>query len=389
MSAFLQETRYSPREFVLSSLDSLITIKRLAGFLRFWARLVVLARKPFIIGVTGSVGKTTTTEMLFSVLSQSEVAVLKGYVVHSENNMNDDLGLPATLLQFTDLKEDYSPSRLITACLAPFRALKISMGLSHYPKILVLEYGASWDGHIALLADLAPPNIGVVTTIGEAHLERLKTLDGVAKEKMALVSAVPSTGLVVLGNEHSYVSQLAQAARSSVVEVPGKGIQFAENAARVICRHLGVPDVLIESGLRSFRPPKGRQNVIRRKEMTLIDDSYNANPSSMKYGLDALSSFSEPGSRRVAILGFMGELGELAPQFHREIGEYARGRADLLIGVGELAKHYKADHWFESSESCVSHICDLLMPCDCILVKGSGAARMKKVADQIRGRLSN
>jgi len=384
MPPSLDERRFGPKAWVISALGRLVTIKRLAAFLHFWARLVVLVRKPFIIGVTGSVGKTTTTEMVYSVLKQRDIESMMGQVGHAENNMNDDLGLPATLLLFGDLKEDYPPSRLATAFLAPFRTMQILAGARQYPKVFVLEFGASWDGHIARLAHLAPPNIAVVTTIGAAHLERLKNLEGVAREKMALVQAVPPSGLVILGNDHDFVSRFAQAAKSPVVEVDGKGIEFAENATRVICSHLRIPDALVATGIRAFKPPKGRLNVLKLGRITIIDDSYNANPLSMKFGLHTLARTAAFDERRVAILGFMAELGDKGPQYHKEIGTVARSCVDLLIGVGELAKYYDADMWFDSSESCAEQIERFLRPSDIVLIKGSGSASMRKIVEKVR-----
>ena len=297
--------------------------------------------------------------------------------------MNDDLGVPATLLQFGDLKEDYAPSRLKTACMAPFRAMRIMSG-GRYPKIFVLEFGAGWGGHIARLAALARPQVAVVTTIGAAHLERFKTLEGVANEKIALVKAVPPSGLVVLGCGHDFVAQFEQASNAPVVKVDGKGAEFAERAARAICSYLRIPDAVVKSGLQAFKPPKGRLNVLKLCNMTLIDDSYNANPTSMKYGLDTLAKTEAQGGRKIAVLGHMAELGENAPPYHKEIGVYARAHADYVIGVGELAKYYDADIWFDSSEACVEQIERVLRQNDCVLVKGSGSARMKKVAEKIR-----
>lgn len=364
-------------------MERAVSKARLAAFLHFLASWVVRARKPYIIGITGSVGKTTTTKMIAFVLKKSEGRELAGPIGCTEKNMNDDLGLPATLLLFDKLKEDYAPSRFIAACFAPIKALMILTGICPYPKVFVLEYGTSRIGHIARLAVLARPDIAVVTSIGAAHLERLKSLDGVAREKMALVQAVSPTGLVVLGIEHDFVPMLAQASRSPVVLVEGRGAEFAERVTRTICGYLGISEAAIEDRLKGFEPPKGRLNVHECVDMTVIDDSYNANPTSMKYGLDTLTGTAKSGERRVAVLGFMAELGEQGPQYHKEIGAYARSRADVLIGFGELAKLYDADHWFENSECCAEKISSLLRPHDRILVKGSGSARAKRIVERL------
>jgi UDP-N-acetylmuramoyl-tripeptide--D-alanyl-D-alanine ligase len=372
------------KTMAIAILDRLIPISVLAAYLHFWARLVIWRRKPLIVGVTGSVGKTTTTAMIASVLKQSAVERLVGRVGQVTNNMNDDVGLPATLLLFDDLKEEYPPSRLAAAFLAPWRALMLCAMTDRYPKVFVLEFGAGWGGHIARLARLAPPTIAVVTTIGPAHLERFKTVEGVAKEKIALVKAVPPTGLVILGTEHDFVTPFTEAARSPVVLVSGRGLELAENATRAVCRHLRIPEYLIDNGIRAFQPPKGRLNILQFGQTTVIDDSYNANPLSMKLGLDILTKTASPADRKVAILGFMAELGTRSPEYHREIGHYAHSRVDLLIGIGKLAKHYDPDQWFATSEACAEQIESLLGPKDCILIKGSGSAGTRRIVEKLQ-----
>lgn len=372
------------KTMAIAILDRLIPISVLAAYLHFWARLVIQRRKPLIVGITGSVGKTTTTEMIASVLKQPEVERLVGRVGQVTNNMNDDVGLPATLLLFDDFKEDYPPSRLAAAFMAPWRALMLGSTMDPYPGLFVLEFGAGWGGHIARLARLAPPTIAVVTTIGPAHLERFQTVEGVAKEKIDLVKAVPPTGLVILGTEHDFVIPFSEAARSPVVLVSGRGLELTENATRAVCRHLRIPEDLIDNGIRAFQPPKGRLNILQCGQTTVIDDSYNANPLSMKFGLDMLTKTASPTDRKVAILGFMAELGNHSPKYHREIGLYARKHADILIGIGELARHYEPDQWFPTSEDCAEHIESLLGPKDCILIKGSGSAGTRRVVEQLR-----
>lgn len=372
------------KTIAIAILDRLIPISALAAYLHFWARLVIWRRKPLIIGITGSVGKTTTTEMIANVLKQPAVERLVGRVGQVTNNMNDDVGLPATLLLFDDFKEEYPPSRLAAAFLAPWRALMLCATTDRYPSVFVLEFGAGWGGHIARLARLAPPTIAVVTTIGPAHLERFKTVEGVAKEKMVLVKAVPPNGLVVLGTGHAFVDSFREAASSPVVLVSGQGVALAENATRVVCRHLRIPEDFIDNGIRAFQPPKGRLNILQFGQTTVIDDSYNANPLSMKLGLDMLTKTASPTDRKVAILGFMAELGTHSPEYHREIGRYAHSRVDLLIGIGILAKHYDPDQWFATSEACAEQIESLLGPKDCILIKGSGSAGTRRVVEKLQ-----
>jgi UDP-N-acetylmuramoyl-tripeptide--D-alanyl-D-alanine ligase len=336
-------------------------------------------RKPFIIGITGSVGKTTTLEMVSAVLTHPNVTPIVGLVGQTKDGMNDDYGLPFTLLGY----EKWSPLR-DKALAVPFVAMHLASGLGRYPKILVLEFATHWMGHLERLAKLAPPDIGVVTTIAPAHLERLKTIQGVVREKSAIVRAVPPSGLVILGQDHDHVSELEQASRAPVVKVAGRGIELAKNITYVISQRLGVPREIVDMAMADFRSPKGRLNRLELSELTVIDDTINANPSSMKLALDTLNEVA--GRRRLAILGYMAELGENAPSYHREIGAYARSRVDMLIGIGELARHYNPDQWFDTSDTCATTIAELIRPGDVILVKGSRSVRMERVVERLRAR---
>ena len=366
-------------------LGKLLPNRVIAPYLSFWARLVVWVRKPFIIGITGSVGKTTTTAMITAVLTHPDVYPFVGLVGFASKNMNDDVGLPLTLLRYEGWVTDNPRSRWMMLATVPFRALRLATW-SHYPKTLVLEFGTHWAGHLKRLARLAPPDVAVVTTIGPAHLERLKTLEGVVAEKSAVVRAVSPSGLVILGKGHDYVAELEQVARAPVTKVTGRGIEQLQNITRAVCRHLGIPEEIVDSALKDFKAPSGRLNLLKFDGigMMVIDDSYNANPLSMKLGLDTLAENARPGQRRVAVLGGMGELGEESLRYHDDIGAYTRSRADVVIGVGELAKYYNPDFWFDSSNTCVDQIENLLRSDDCLLVKGSNSVRMKRVVEKLR-----
>jgi UDP-N-acetylmuramoyl-tripeptide--D-alanyl-D-alanine ligase len=351
-------------------------------YLFFWARFVISLQKPYIIGITGSVGKTTTTEMIATVLRHEDAKPIVGLVDKTLNNMNDDVGLPLTVLRYGKWIDGYV-EKCMLVCLLPFRALSFAFA-SRYPKILVLEYGTHWEGHLHRLAKLAPPHVAIVTTIGPAHLERLKTLEGVVWEKSALVRAVPPSGLVILGQDHSYVSHLEREAQAPVVKVSGRGTALSQGITRAVCQHLGIPEGVISIALKDFEPPKGRLNSLKLAGLTVLDDSYNANPLSMQFGLDTLAETAEPGHRRIAILGFMAELGDESVKYHEEVGAYARSRADIVLGVGELAKHYYPDYWFDSSDACADQLEELLRADDCLLVKGSYSAHMDRIVKRLR-----
>jgi len=373
------------KKFVVNFfLEPLVPLRRLESYFIFWAHLVYRIRKPFIIGITGSVGKSTTTAMVAAVLSHPDAERIVGPVGCTFSNMNDNVGLAATLLRFEHVFEipwSY-PGRVALLLSLPLRALRLLIG--RYPKVMVLECGAGSTANLHRLVTIAPPDIAVVTRIGAAHLELMKTLDGVVQEKSALVRAVSPSGLVILGQGHDYVSQFEQVARAPVVKVDGQGVELSQNIARAVCRHMSVPDAVVSSGLKDFKNPEGRLNRLELAGMLVIDDTYNANPLSMKLGLDTLASTAGQGQRRLAILGSMSEMGEESRRYHEELGDYARSRADLLIGVGELSRHYAPDHWFDSSDACANEIEKLLRCDDCVLVKGSASARMSRVVTKLR-----
>lgn len=365
-------------------LEPLIPLHRLESYFTFWAHVVFRVRKPFIIGITGSVGKSTTTAMVAAVLSHRDAERIVGQVGCTFSNMNDNIGLAATLLRFEHVFElPWKYSHRLTLLLSlPLRAIHVATG--RYPKVMVLECGAGSTARLHELVKIAPPNIAVVTTIGAAHLELMKTLDGVVQEKSALVRAVSPSGLVVLGQGHDYISQLERVARAPVVKVGGQGVELSKNITRAISQHMGIPNEVVNSGLKDFRSPEGRLNRLELGRMVVIDDTYNANPLSMKLGLDTLASMAGQGHRRLAILGGMAEMGKDSNQYHEDLGDYARSRADLLVGVGELSRHYAPDHWFESSDACADEIEKLLRHDDYILVKGSASARMSRVVTKLR-----
>lgn len=385
MWPFESESGQKQKHFIIRHiLEPLIPKRRLESYLGFWARSVYRARKPFIIGITGSVGKSTTTAMLAFVLSQRDAQRIVGPVGCTVENMNDNWGLAATMLRFDsffDIPWNYV-GRLAMFCQVPFRALRLVAG--RYPKVMVIECGAGSTSNFERLIAIAPPDVSVVTTIGAAHLEIHGSLEGIVQEKGALVRAVSPTGLVILGEGHAYVSQLEQMARAPVVKVRGKGIELSQNITRAVCRQMGIPGDVVESALKDFKTPQGRLNRLELAGMTVIDDTWNANPMSMKLGLDTLAEIAGPEQRRLAILGDMFELGEEAPRYHEDVGVYARSRADVLIGVGELSRHYSPDVWYDSIEACADGIEGLVRVGDCILVKGSHSTRMWKAVAKLR-----
>jgi UDP-N-acetylmuramoyl-tripeptide--D-alanyl-D-alanine ligase len=360
--------------------------RNLARYLAFWAAVLVRLTRPRVVAVTGSVGKTTTTAVIAAVLAQPEAVRLVGSVRTNTGNLNDNLGLPLALLGFRTYPNS-GTQMLRVALTAPVRALLGPLfGLR--AKTLVLEFAAGWGTSMRRHTRIAPPAVAVVTAIGPAHLERYGTVERVAEEKGLLVSAVPASGLVVLGADNPWAAGMERLAAGRVVKVPGRGIELSQHMARVVAEFFGLPADMVERGLASVPPPRARLQTLELGSMTVINDAFNANPLSMRLALDILQERAQQGRRKVAILGNMAELGAAAPEYHTEIAKYAKARADVVIAVGELARLYDADHWFANSRDCASVIHKLLHRTDLVLVKGSHGVHLNRVVRRLAKRFA-
>ena len=350
------------------------------NYLRFWARFVVRRRGPTVIGITGSVGKTTTKEVVAAVLREAEPSV--GLTWATPGNMNNEWGVALTLLGYRRWapRRDWELGRALSI---PLRALRMATW-GRYPRVLVLEVGAEPGGRTERALALAPPDVGVVTTVGAAHLSKFRTVETVAEIKGAIVRAVPPTGLVILGSDNAVASAMSRYAQAPVVKVSGKGKALSEAIARVVADHLGVPSVVVDRALAKGVTVRGRQEEIDFRGGTLVNDAFNANPLSMAYGLETLAERARPGQRRVAVLGEMAELGDEEARYHREVAPAARACADVVVGVGPLARLYEPDHWFESSEACAEALPALLHDGDYILVKGSHSSHLSVVVKALK-----
>jgi UDP-N-acetylmuramoyl-tripeptide--D-alanyl-D-alanine ligase len=335
-----------------------------------------------VVAITGSVGKTTTTDAIAAVLGHPDARRQLGRVETTHNNMNSDLMLPlATLGYMSFPASQLEQARLMAQ--VPWRALSLLVSRT-YPDVFVAECGAGRYGNVRTSARLVRPLVGVVTAVGPAHLAHFGSVENVARAKAALVEAVPSHGRVILGADNEHSAAMRRRCRAPVVLVPGRGADLAHGIARAVAEYLQVPRDAIERALDGVAPLPGRQRIVRTPLVMIIDDAYNANPMSMRLGLDTLTVESlPPGGRRVAVLGAMVELGADAAAYHAEIGAYARERADLVIGVGEMARHYAADLWFATAEHCAATVHEWRRPGDRVLVKGSHVIRMSLVVETL------
>lgn len=293
-----------------------------------------------VIGIAGSVGKTSTKELIAAVLAQ------KFCVLKTEGNYNNEVGVPLTLLRIRKEHE-----------------------------IAVLEMGINHFGEMRRLSRMAKPDTCVMTNIGECHLEFLKSRQGVlqAKSEIFEYAAEDSTVYVNgdddmlrtiervkhkrpvrfgIGHQNDYYAEITadygldgcdavihRRSGSFSVRIPLPGEHMIRNAlaATAIGEQYGLTQEQIVAGIASVKPVDGRSNIVKYGSFTLIDDCYNANPVSMRAALDVLSGVS---GRTVAVLGDMGELGENEAQFHREIGAYAVEKGITgLICIGRLARY--------------------------------------------------
>lgn len=347
------------------------------------AALVVRIRRPMVIGITGSVGKTTTKETVAGVLMHPAAREVVGTAAKTPGNMNNSLGVPLTVLGYDDWIVT-GQQWLVQLLLLPFRTLALAT-FARYPKVLVLEFAAGPHGNIRRTSRIARPHVAVVTEVGPAHLEYFQSVEGVARAKVALVQAVHANGLVILNEGNPLVATMAAESPAPVVTVTGRGVELAQNIARLVARHLGIAEQTVDAALAEQDRVPRRLDRFATGDFTIIDDAFNANPMSMSLALDVLAQSAAPGQRRVAVLGTMAELGPRASQYHQEIGAYARARADLIIGVGEHTEDYHPDHHFADSRACAAGIGALLRPGDLVLLKGSAAVKLQWVARALKG----
>jgi UDP-N-acetylmuramoyl-tripeptide--D-alanyl-D-alanine ligase len=364
-----------------------------------------------VVGITGSVGKTSTKEFISSVLSR------KYSVLKTEGNFNNEIGMPLTILQIREHHE-----------------------------IAVLEMGINNFGEMHRLSEIAKPNICVITNIGQCHLENLGSRQGILKAKTEIFDFMSENGCVcvngdddmlatisevkgrkpvrfgIKGNNDVYATDIqthglfgstceinisdlnsaASCVHSETLEVniplPGEHMVLNALAAASVGSLLAMSKEEMKDGIASVLPVGGRSNIIRHEQWTVIDDCYNANPVSMKAAIDLLC---KADTKKIAILGDMFELGSNEEELHREVGRYAvASSVDLLICVGKLSRSmylaaqealsFKAPCkqpdgtplqllYFESRDRLCEALPAILHSNDTILIKASHAMGFEEV----------
>lgn len=339
-----------------------------------------------VVAVTGSVGKTSTKDIVAAVMSQ------KYKVLKTQGNLNNDIGLPFTLLRLHDEN-----------------AIVVEMGMNHF-------------GEISLLTSIAKPTLAIITNIGTAHIGNLGSRENILKAKLEILEGLQGNSVIInndndllsdwaeknkekyniitygINNKnskyvaediHSYEDRSEYRIDGKEVVVPVGGEHFVLNSlcAIAVGRYFDIPMAKITEGISGFELTKGRMEIEKAKcGASIINDTYNANYDSMKAAIEYLEKIE--GKRKIAVLGDMKELGEYSESLHRKVGEEVKD-IDILITIGELAKCIEetADvremlH-FDNNESALEYLKKIMKKDDIILLKASNSMKFGDIAKEL------
>lgn len=369
--------------------DTLKALQDMARYLR-------KNRNVKVVGITGSVGKTSTRDMVYSVIKQ-QYKTLK-----TEGNYNNNIGLPLTILRFKD------------------------------EEVMVLEMGMNHLKEMEELSMIALPDISAITNIGTAHIGELGSRENILKAKLEITAGMKDGSILVVNNDNDLLStivldnlelikvaidnigdykaknvilkddgssfELIYLGKQYKVEVPVPGNHFILNAliAIAIGTRLNISIGKCIQGIKEFELTKKRMDVIElRNNITLIDGTYNASEDSMKSSLDVLAAYSR---RKIAVLADMLELGEFSELLHRNVGKHAAIKnIDLLIVVGNEAKYIASGakeagmnniYYCKDNKEVINYLGNNLCSNDVVLLKGSNGMNLKDVVAQIKEKFS-
>ncbi len=356
-----------------------------------------------VVAITGSAGKTTTKDIVYSVLKQ------KYNTIKTEGNFNNEIGVPLTIFRIDETTE----------------VAVIEMGMNHF-------------NEIHRLCKMGRPNAVIITNIGYSHIENLGNREGILKAKCEIFDFLEEGGIKILngdddmlstlrnketntcfyttmtdiyGSEDFYADEIKENGIDGIscqihkgsekfyvnIQIPGKHMVLNALSAAAAGYYFGLDFNQIKKGIESFEPTKMRMDIIKTDKYTIINDVYNANPVSMKAGIDVLSNAN---LRKVCIIGDMFELGDFAPKLHFEVGEYAaKKHIDVIICIGEislnmyngalkqaeLAKMSTENiFYFKSQEEFFEKIDNILKKGDIILIKASRGMKFEKTIEKIK-----
>lgn len=398
----------------------------LENILRIMARAVLAKYEPTIVGITGSVGKTSAKEAVYTVLAK------KYDVRKNEKNYNNEIGIPLTILGV-----ETGGNSLLKWVRIFLQWLKLLIFPLKYPQILILEMGVDRPGDMRYLTSFIKPFVGVITNISSSHIEFFGSIDEIAKEKGLLVDVLPQDGFAILNLDDERVAKMISRTKSNVLtfgcdlkatvsvsnvtyhyehDMPD-GISFKLNhlgknipirLKRILARHqisaaisavaagiaFKINLVEIASALEQFNPPPGRLNLLKgMKGVYLIDDTYNASPTSTLAALEVLNELK--AARKIAALGDMLELGDEEENGHFTVAAKIKEMGtDLFVVVGRrskkaaqkiIAEGFPQEKvlFFNDAVQAGETLRKILQPNDLVLIKGSQGMRMEKVTEQL------
>lgn len=383
--------KYHDRGIIIVE-DTIKALQQIASYKRDLYNIPVIA-------VTGSVGKTSTKDIIANVVGTSY------NVLKTDGNLNNHIGLPMTILKLKN-----------------HNALVVEMGMNNF-------------GEISLLSKIAKPNIAVITNVGTAHIGNLGSRENILKAKLEILDGLQAGGTLIINNDNDLLNEWHNKRKDEInvftygidntsdvmarniefkeeystfqingtlmqhdeiIKVPINGKHFVYNAlcAVVVGKLLEIPIEKIKAGIASFELSKNRMEIYKKGEITIINDCYNANYDSMKAGIETLAKME--GIRKIAILGDMLELGVFSKSLHEKVGEeVAKNHVDILITVGEEAKNIAKSssifgmdiqniHVFDKNEDAICFAKSILTEGDVVLIKASNGMKFIEIVNALK-----
>ena len=376
-----KDVKYEDK-IVIKVKDTYQALKDMASYLRNH-------RPVKVVGVTGSVGKTSTRDMVYSVVKQ------KYKTLKTEGNYNNEIGLPLTILRY------------------------------HDEEILVLEMGMNHLQEMSRLSMIARPDIACITNVGTAHIGELGSRENILKAKLEITDGMKEGSTLIINQDNDMLQtvelphlnvvrvgkgkeasiqashivleetkssfEVEYQGKQEIIEVPVQGEHNISNALIAIAVGIALNISLedIKKGIQEFKLTKNRMDILEKNHKTIIDGTYNASVDSMKSSIDVLTNYKK---RKVAILADMLELGDYSQQLHEEVGNYvATKEIDVLICIGKEAKYMyqkakekmKNVYYFTSNQEVIEQLDQFLKNDDVVLVKGSHSMNLKEIVEKI------
>lgn len=332
-----------------------------------------------VIAVTGSVGKTTTKEMIYDVVSE------KYKTLKTEGNYNNEIGLPLSILRLTD------------------------------EKVMVLEIGMNSLGEIALLSKIAKPTIAVITNVGTAHIGKLGSRKNILKAKLEILEGLKENGSIIINNDNDLLNRnkhkipsiykqitfgintysdynandiekdtfTINSSKKIQIKILNNAFIYNSLCAYTVGKILGISDDKIIKGIENFKTEGSRLNkTLLKKNITLIDDSYNASYESVKESISYLNNISE--NNKIIVLGDMLELGKYSKKIHKELGKLLlKTNIDNIVLIGNNIRYAKVKNakYFKTNKEGIKYIKSILKPNHTILLKASRDANFEEIVD--------